>query len=372
MAERNVRSLLRLDRDREANDRRLHRIERIGFGVERDELGVADLLDPALELIARGHELVFARPLQRGIDLDLRRLGDIDRAHAEFLARRHVGGRQIARAARLARVELLQRRVELVALVQRAQRLDIALAQRKIGRAHIERDIRLDRRKLPRQRQLRQRAAQVLADLAADLVRVRDHVVERAVLVEPLRGRLRTALLDARNVVDAVAHQREQIDDALGRHAEFLDDASAVERRVAHRVDERDARRDELREILVAGRDRDVDAGLRRLHRQRADHVVGFDAFDAQDRKTERLDDREHRLDLRGERIGHRLAVGLVLGVEIVAERAARRVLHERGVVGFRVQRRAQHVDDAEQRAGRLAGRVCQRRQRMERAVEIR
>jgi hypothetical protein len=41
---------------------------------------------------------------------------------------------------------------------------------------------------------------------------------------------------------------------------------------------------DQLRQVLVAGRDHGVHAGLGRLHGQGADHVVGLDAFDHQDR----------------------------------------------------------------------------------------
>ena len=42
---------------------------------------------------------------------------------------------------------------------------------------------------------------------------VLDELVERAVLVQPLRGGLRPDLLDARNVVGAVADEREVVDD---------------------------------------------------------------------------------------------------------------------------------------------------------------
>ena len=48
-----------------------------------------------------------------------------------------------------------------------------------------------------------------------------DHAVERAVLGDPLDGGLRPDLLDAGHVVDAVADQRQVVDDALRRHAEL-------------------------------------------------------------------------------------------------------------------------------------------------------
>jgi hypothetical protein len=126
-----------------------------------------------------------------------------------------------------------------------------------------------------------------------------------------------------------------------------------------------------LRHVLVAGGNGHVDAGRRRLYRKRAQHVVGFHAFDAQDRKSQRGDDLAHRLHLGAEFVRHRRAVGLVVGIQFVAEGLARRIHHERSELGFLLQVRAQHVDHAEQRAGGLAGRVAQRWQRMEGAIEI-
>ena len=64
-------------------------------------------------------------------------------------------------------------------------------------------------------------------------------------------------------------------DAELGEHAGF------VEHLVAHRIDQGHVRVDELRQILVAGRNDHVDSLRRGLARQGADHVVGLDAVDA-------------------------------------------------------------------------------------------
>jgi hypothetical protein len=58
-------------------------------------------------------------------------------------------------------------------------------------------------------------------DDALHLVGVRDHALERAVLLDQLARGLRAHLVDARHVVDRVAHEREVVDDALRRHAEL-------------------------------------------------------------------------------------------------------------------------------------------------------
>ena len=159
----------------------------------------------------------------------------------------------------------------------------------------------------------------------------------------------------AGDVVDGVADQRQIVGDLLGCNAELLLDAGAVERRVVHRVDERDVTVDELREILVARRDDRRRAGGRRSPSQRADDVVGLDAFDAQQRNAHRFDRFEQRLDLRAQLVGHRRPVRLVLGVEVVAERLAGRVEHDGHARRLQlVEQLVEHVDDAEHGVRRL------------------
>ncbi len=375
VTERDVAGRFRLHRERQADDLGAHRIERGRLAVEGDQLRVAQFRGPRVEPFRRGDEFVVAGSGERAVDGF--RFAAVIAANAGTRVAFRPRVRRLSRPRRRRRgsagcLQLLQRRVELVALVQPAQRIDVALAQVQVGRPAFEFDVGLDRRQLARQRQLRQRLAQVLADLAADFFRRRDHAVEAAVLGQPLRRGLRPALLHTGNVVDAVAHQREVVDDLVRPHAELLHHRGGVERGVGHRVDEFDAGLDQLREILVAGRHRHVDACGDGALGQRADHVVGLDAVDAQDRKTERGDDRHHRLDLRDQVFRRGLPRRLVGGIQRVAEGRPRRVLHEGGVGGLLLQDRAQHVDHAEQRAGRFAGRVRQRRQRVERAIQIR
>ena len=150
--------------------------------------------------------------------------------------RARVSGGGAAHAAALAVVafarsagaafELAQRLLEAVARVQRAQVLDVPRAQHQVGGRAVQREVGLDGDQRAVERQARQRGAQVLADLAGDLARTRDHLIERAVLAEPLRRGLGSAFVHAGHVVDAVAHQREEIDDLVRPHAELVDHAS--------------------------------------------------------------------------------------------------------------------------------------------------
>ncbi len=130
-------------------------------------------------------------------------------------------------------------------------------------------------------------------------------------------------------------------------------------------------RSDELREILVARRDDDVDAVRRGLQRERADHVVGLDAVDAQTAES-----RARRRAAASARPARRGRPASARDAPCTRRRdrrgmSARRVDDERDVVGLRLELEPQHVEDAEQRAGRLAEAIGQWRQRVERAVEI-
>ncbi|MNV49178.1 hypothetical protein D3C71_1411220 [compost metagenome] len=107
------------------------------------------------------------------------------------------------------------------------------------------------------------------------------------------------------------------------------------------------------------------------LQGQRADHIIGFHAGDAQDAQAQRFDDAAHRLDLRAQVVGHRRAVGLVVGIQVVTEGLAGRIDHEGDVLGALLQGGAQHVDHAEQRAGGFTVCVGQRRKRVERAIQV-
>ena len=100
------------------------------------------------------------------------------------------------------------------------------------------------------------------------------------------------------------------------------------------RVEDADAVPDELKEVLVARHDGDVEPGRRRLHRQRADHIVGFVPFGGEDSDAERLAGGVHHRNLFGELVGHRRAVGFVVGREIVAECSSGQI--ERGRDVFR------------------------------------
>ena len=359
--QRHVSGAAGFNRKTQADQIGAHRIERVGFGVEGDQLGAAQAFDPAGQRVGIQNGFVFTRCRQGRIQpvFGCGRCADV--AAAAYLARfgQCIAG-AIARrrglhviAIAIGGAQFAQRLVEAVAGVERTQGVGVAFAQGEIVRVLRQWHIEADCHQFAVQRQAWQGGTQVVADLALDLVGLFDHRVQRAELVQPFGGGLGAALFHTGHVVDGVTHQRQIIDDAFGWHAElFLDIGRARGAAAAHGVDQRNAGPHQLREILVRGGDFDLDAVLLRRHRQGADHIVGFDPGFAQDRQPERFDNGQHRFHLGTQVVRHRWPVGLVVRIQLVTEGGAGGVDDEGGVVGFFLQRGAQHVDHAEQRAG--------------------
>ena len=155
-----------------------------------------------------------------------------------------------------------------------------------------------------------------------------EHRLERAELLEELRRRLVADAGDAGDVVGRVALQPDQVGHQLGRHAVALDHALVVvDPRVGDPARGRhhpDPVADHLVDVAVAGDDHHRDPGLARLRCERADHVVGLVAVDLDVREAERLGERREVRPLLLEEVGARLALGLVLGVLLLAARPAR------------------------------------------------
>ena len=368
--DRDVARLARRDREREADQAGADRVERIGLDVERGERGGGDPRDPGVERVERRHRLVVLddRLGRHGVARFERRRW---RPRRRALARGRTGAPERS-------LELAPHRREAVAVVEGEQPVDVDLAQRErveLGPAEdVAREVAVgdDGDEPAPLRQPVDRLPQVLADDALDLRRRRDHAFERAVLGDPLRRRLRADLLDAGNVVDRIADEGEVVDDPLGRNAELGGDALDVEPLVAHRVDERDVGVDELRQVLVAGRDDDLEAALGGHARDRADRVVGLDAGDGEDRPAEQLDRLDDRLDLLREVVGHRRPRRLVLGIPVVAEGLALVVEDARAVRGrVLLAQQLHHRDDALDRSGRDAAGAAQVGKRVIGAVEV-
>ena len=128
----------------------------------------------------------------------------------------------------------------------------------------------------------------------------------------------------------------------------------------------------ELEEVLVGRADLGAEAGLLRDDRDRADEVVGLEARLLEDREAEEAAEALGVLDLRDEVVGHRLALRLVRGVHLLAERLLVPVEADGDGGGLAVRDvLPPHVQEAVDRVRGLAARAREAADRVERAVEV-
>ncbi len=163
---------------------------------------------------------------------------------------------------------------------------------------------------------------------AGDLVDVREHLLQDAVLLEQLGGGLVADPRDAGDVVGGVALEPDQVGDQLRRHPVALDHPVAVvDLRVGHPARGRHHPHpvlDQLVDVAVAGDDHHLDPLLAGALRQRGDHVVGLVAVDLDVGEAERLGQRHQVRPLLLEQVRPRLPLGLVRLVGELAPRPAR------------------------------------------------
>jgi len=184
--------------------------------------------------------------------------------------------------------ELLEDGAELQLGKQLARQLAVGVLETKGVEVELERQIGAQGGELLGQ----ERHVGVRFELFAvlhlgDLGGVLDGGLDGAVLLQDHLRALGANALDSRNVIDAVAHQRQQVGNALRRHPVLVLHAGAVVRDAALALGEHgDAIVDELQQVLVLGDDDHLDAGSLRLARQGADGVVGLVPGNLDDRNA--------------------------------------------------------------------------------------
>ena len=239
----------------------------------------------------------------------------------------------------------LGERGELELQVEGAQPVVVGLPEPQRVEVELHVEVLADRHELLGEPRLvgvlLQRLARALLRDARDVLQ---DALQRAVLVHELARRLVADPRDAGHVVARVAHEREVVGDerrgdaeplggVLHPHPLLLD----ARRPAAPGVEEEDARRDELLEVLVARDDHHVLPGGGSLAGERADHVVGLVPLLGEDRDVVRLEQRAHALhpavEVVLQPLAQLLARGLVRRVLLVAERQPG-VVHPAEVLG--------------------------------------
>ncbi len=348
------------------------RIDAGGLGVEGEQLGGLQLLQPGVEPRLVENGFVLLRHFRLQVIAAWRR-------HVRRVEQTTAGGLLELPGLRFA-LQVFQPALEFQRPVERGERLAIGLAGVQRVDLDVQRHVQLDGRQLVGEvghllvlfelgGQRLGSAQRQLGDLSEVGV---DHIQPATDAGQQAHRGFFANAGHAGDVVDLVAHQRQVVDDQLGADTELLDHAGRVHHQPGHGVDQGDVRADQLRHVLVAGGNHHVAFFAGGLARQRADHVVGFDAFDAQQREAQRANAGVQRLDLVAQVIGHRRPVGLVVGKDGVAEGAALGIEnHREGAVRILFAQALEHVQHALHRAGLHAFGGGQRRQGVEGAVQV-
>ena len=223
----------------------------------------------------------------------------------------------------------------------------------------LELEVAAHRRELLRHARLLGVLLDVPATRRRQLVGVRDHLLERAVLRDQLSGGLVADARDAGDVVARVALEADEVGDLIRPDpVPRLDSLGRVHvhvRDAARRHHQRDVVGDELERVAVGRDDRRLDARFVRAGRERRDHVVGLPALELEVAVAERLDDRAEVRELLAQEVGRRLPLRLVRLERLEA-------LDRAGVPGHRdalrpvvLEQLEEHVREAEQRVRREA-----------------
>ena len=167
-----------------------------------------------------------------------------------------------------------------------------------------------------------------------DLVGPRQDPFEIAVGVDQRGRRLDADARDAGHVVGGIAGERLDLDHLVGADAEFLGHLGGADRARADGIEHAHARTHELHHVLVGRDDDHLEAGLAGDARIGGDDVVGLEALDLDARDVEGAGGLADKRELRDQVLGRRRPVGLVIGVDVVAEAGPALVEDDREVPG--------------------------------------
>ena len=361
MAQRDVAGVARRDGQRYAAELGGGRRWPVGLGVEGDDAGAARLGDPGVQ----GRQVGDAG-VERRVD------GTAGGVGGRLAGRRRGLGLPTAAGAGLDHPP--GQAAELHQLQEVGQHLRIRVFYGQLAERRGQRRVAIQLHQLARQADLVGEVDQRLAPLVLfDLRGPGQHRVQIAVFIDQRRGGLDADPRRARHIVDAVAAKGLHVHHPLGADAELLHHLGPANADVLHRVQHRHPVADQLHQVLVGGDDHHLAAGVADVAGVGGDDVVGLVARQLQARHAERLCRLAHQRELRDQILGRRRAMGLVVGVKLVAEGDLRLVEHHRQV-GRRVGRRLhvdqqlpEHVAEALDRPHRQAVRLAgQRRQGVE------
>ena len=255
-------------------------------------------------------------------------------------------------------------------LQERLQQLGIGFRQREVVQRLHQLPVAVELDQLAADADILDRILDILTQLRLlDLVGTGDERLDVAIFGDQPRGGFHADAFDARDVVDAIAHQREDLADLVGADAELFLDFGGADAFVLHRVEHVDRIAvDQLHQILVGRDDGDLPPRLGRGVGVAGDDVVGFDPLFLDAGHGEGAGRIAHQRELRLQVFGWLGTLRLVELVHVVAEGVRGGVEDDAemrrsvGVVQL-VDELPQHVDEAIDGACRHAVPVRERRQ---------
>ena len=132
----------------------------------------------------------------------------------------------------------------------------------------------------------------------------------------------------------------------MRRHAKLFLHPGQVAAFAVHGVNNGDVLIHQLGQVFVATADNDFNALVSGDNGQRANHVIGFHARHVQHRPAQEAHYFVNRHNLATQIVGHRRAIGLVRGVNVIPEGRAFGIKHAGYVVGRHLFTQALHHVD--------------------------
>ena len=169
-------------------------------------------------------------------------------------------------------------------------------------------------------------------------------------MIQPLGRGFRAHLGNARDVIDAIPGEGQQVDDLLRIHPKLFPHPRLIQGGIGHGVHQRHLGGDQLGKVLIRGGNDHgaVGSGLRG---EGADYVVRLNLGDHDEGETVGANHLMERCDLRPQVRVHGGPMGLVLGVKVAAKGFPRRIKnHCEGAFGVALAQPAKHVHHAADR----------------------
>ena len=205
-----------------------------------------------------------------------------------------------------------------------------------------------------------------------DLFGARQQRVEIAISVDEFRCRLHADPGHAGNIIGRIAGKRLDIDDPIRRDAEPFLDFGIGYAALLHRVEHRHAATHKLHQVLVGGDDDGLETGRLGHRHVGGDQVVGLEPRHLDLRQAQRIGGVANQRELRNQLFRRLAAVGLVFGIDVVAEGLARRIKYDRYMARRQIiDELHHHAGEAENRVHRRAVATRHRRQRVEGTEDI-